>query len=67
MPDRTIELAALAYATYCRERGGQAVNGDPLPGWADVKPDIQRAWIICIQAVEQRIADDIREAMEALG
>lgn len=33
------ELACMFYERYCREVGGVAFNGDPLPGWAEFRND----------------------------
>lgn len=33
------ELAGKLYETYCREVGGLAFNGDPLPTWQVFRAD----------------------------
>ena len=37
------QLAASAYAAYCKQAGGLTFDGKPLPGWADLGADRQSA------------------------
>lgn len=37
--DTTEETAAALYEEYCRQVGGKAFNGDPLPDWATFAAD----------------------------
>lgn len=51
-------LAEILYETYCREVGGKAFNGDPLPDWRTFRADPSKskqsgAWIaVAIEAIE---------------
>jgi hypothetical protein len=45
------EPAELAYSAYCTIRNWKAVNGDPLPLWADVTEDIKEGWRAAVKAV----------------
>jgi len=38
-PSETDRLADTLYTTYCKEVGGIAFNGDPLPSWYDFARD----------------------------
>lgn len=55
---RTIEeLTEIAYETYCKEVGGKAFNGDPLPSWKEFASDPNKtkqsnAWRSAIKAVK---------------
>lgn len=43
-----------AYDAYCREVGGKAFSGDPLPTWQEQRersPYIAAAWCVAAQAV----------------
>jgi hypothetical protein len=43
-----------AYDAYCREVGGKAFNGDPLPTWQEQierSPHIAEAWRVAAAAV----------------
>lgn len=40
----TIDFGQVAYDAYCDTRNWKSFNGDPLPQWPDVKPDIQAGW-----------------------
>ena len=53
-------LAAQLYEAYCREVGGKAFNGAPLPPWeefaADPTKDKQRlAWIAVALEAERKL------------
>lgn len=44
-------LANVAYDAYCAERDWKSFNGDPLPQWGDVKPEIKKGWVTSVLAV----------------
>ncbi len=46
-----IDYAKLAYDAYCNTRQWKSFNGDPLPQWDQVKPDIKQGWEAASQAV----------------
>lgn len=45
------EIAEMAYEAYSQASGGKAFNGDPLPSWADVNPQIQSYWRAAMRVV----------------
>ena len=45
------EIAAMAYEAYSRASGGKAFNGDPLPTWEKVTPQIQSYWRAAMRTV----------------
>lgn len=42
MPDME-KIAGALYDVYCREVGGLAFNGDPLPSWDEFRADQNKA------------------------
>lgn len=44
-------MGKLNYDAYCVAREWKAFNGDPLPQWEKVTPEIQLAWIRGAKAV----------------
>jgi hypothetical protein len=38
-------IGQAAYDAYCANRSWKSFNGDPLPKWPDVKPEIKAGWI----------------------
>ena len=55
--DNIEKLAIAAYEAYCETRGWRGYNGDPLPYWPDVKPDIQEGWRAAAKAAVAAAAD----------
>lgn len=49
--DKLERLAIAAYEAYCETRNWRGYNGDPLPYWPDVKPEIQAGWRAVVIAV----------------
>lgn len=45
------EIAGMAYEAYSRASGGKAFNGDLLPEWPQVKPQIQSYWRAAMRVV----------------
>ena len=45
------EWGKIAYNAYCENRNWKSFNGDDLPNWESVKPDIQMGWIASAEAV----------------
>lgn len=55
-------IGKIAYDAYSSERGWKSFNGDPLPQWDQVKPDIQVAWAAAAEAsIEAFKASQLRE------
>lgn len=50
-------LAEVAYDAYCTAVGGKAFNGDSLPPFTGTPERIQRAWIVAVTAVVERIEE----------
>lgn len=51
-PELTLdEIAGMAYEAYSRASGGKAFNGDPLPEWPQVNPQIQSYWRAAMRTV----------------
>lgn len=48
-------LGQIAYEAYCNERGWKSFNGDSLPQWDYVQPDLQHAWQRAAEAVHREI------------
>jgi len=48
-------LAQIGYEAYVRSCGGTAFNGDPLPEWPDLKPEIQGHWAQAAAAIKDEI------------
>ncbi len=54
----TEKLAGILYEEYCKEVGGKAYNGDPLPDWETFRADPYKkkqsdAWIaVVVKAIE---------------
>ena len=49
MPDME-KIAGILYEEYCKEVGGKAFNGDPLPSWKTFRADPEKkkqseAWV----------------------
>lgn len=49
MPDME-RIAGILYEEYCKQVGGKAFNGDPLPDWATFRGDSNKrkqsdAWV----------------------
>jgi len=54
------ELAGELYMTYCKEVGGFAYNGDPLPDWATFRADESKkkqsdAWVSVAGVATKRV------------
>lgn len=45
------DIAGMAYEAYSQASGGKAFNGDPLPAWERVNPQIQSYWRAAMRAV----------------
>lgn len=45
------DIGKIAYDAYCEFRKWKSFNGDPLPQWEKVLPDIQEAWRASAEAV----------------
>lgn len=45
------DIAGMAYEAYSMASGGKAFNGDPLPFWDQVNPQIQSYWRAAMRAV----------------
>lgn len=41
----------ITYEAYCEAVHWKSFNGKALPEWPDVKPEIQKAWIISAEAL----------------
>lgn len=50
-------LAKTAYSTYSLAAGGKAVNGDPLPEWEEVRPQVRTSWIAAVRAVLRKLEE----------
>lgn len=50
------DIAGLAYEAYSRASGGKAFNGDPLPEWAKVNPQIQSYWRAAMRTVRGHLS-----------
>jgi hypothetical protein len=44
-------IGKAAYDAYCATRAWKSYNGELLPQWADVKPEIQAGWVAAAEAV----------------
>lgn len=47
------DLAQYAYEVYAKHQGWKNYAGNPIPPWAEVRPDIQEAWDVAAQAVRE--------------
>ena len=59
-----IPMGQVAYEAYCQSTGNKSlISGAELPKWADLKPEIQRAWAAAADAVAGRFrtTDDVVE------
>lgn len=59
------ELAEHIYTVYCREVGGKAFNGDPLPDWKTFASDPTKkkqseAWLAAASAAIFKFNDDLK-------
>ena len=55
----------IAYDAYCEARGWQSFNGDPLPPFEQMKPDLQDAWHAAAEAVIRETLADISDTGRA--
>lgn len=46
--DYLYQLAQAQFERYSQIRANTAVNGDPIPAWADLDYDIKRAWALSL-------------------
>lgn len=44
-------LACAAYSAYSETRQWKSFNGDPLPQWPAVKPEIKAGWVAAVKGV----------------
>lgn len=49
--NKTKSLGQCAYEAYAEHRNGLAFNGDPVPIWEEVDPDIKVGWEKAADAV----------------
>ena len=49
------------YEAYCSARNWKSFNGDPLPQWLEVKPDIQDGWRFAAEAVRAHLLQELAE------
>lgn len=74
------KLAEKLYENYCREVGGKAFNGDPLPNWKDFSSDPNKqkqsnAWVsvavgavgVMYDASQEELTELFTEYEEQLG
>lgn len=59
-------LGKAAYDAYCEKRKWKAFNGDQLPQWVDVKPDIKEGWVIAVKAVVGALNNNCSRCFEPL-
>lgn len=50
------QLAASAYAAYCKQAGGKTFDGKPLPAYEDLGSDRRACWVAAVQQVAAEIA-----------
>lgn len=57
------ELGKINYDAYCDTRDWKAFNGDPLPQWPNVLPEIKAGWMTAATEVARkvRLADPAKE------
>ena len=49
-------LGQANYEGYCEASGNKSlISGQALPGWMDLKPEIQAAWNLAAKRVDQTI------------
>ena len=64
----TEHLGKVAYEAYCETRQWKSFNGDPLPRWDNVRPDIKEGWQVAARAIlitmRDYIADFQRDLFE---
>ena len=54
-----IPMGQVAYEAYCQSTGNKSlISGAELPKWADLKPEIQRAWQAAANAVLGNVTTD---------
>lgn len=53
-----------AYDAYCGHRDWKSFNGEPLPKWEEVKPDIQEGWILAAEAAIEKRASVAPERLQ---
>ena len=50
------QLAANAYAAYCKQAGGKDFVHHPLPTYAQLSAEMQACWVAAVQQVAAEIA-----------
>ena len=46
-------VGKIAYDAYCEQTGGKFTgSSDKLPGFPELKPEIQNAWLAAVNAVQ---------------
>lgn len=43
------QLAASAYAAYCKQAGGKTFDGKPLPAYEDLGSDRRACWVEAVR------------------
>lgn len=49
--EQTGQLAQIAYEVYAEHQNWKNFAGNPIPQWAEVRPDIKRAWHVVVQTI----------------
>lgn len=65
------KLAEELYENYCKEVGGKAFNGDPLPNWKDFSSDPNKqkqvnAWILVANQAVKHVYEATEERLQDL-
>ena len=50
------QLAAIAYAAYCKQAGGKTFDDKPLPAYEDLGSDRRTCWVEAVRQVAAEIA-----------
>lgn len=50
------QLAASAYAAYCKQAGGKTFDGKPLPTYEELGEDRQACWRAAVTQVSAELA-----------
>lgn len=59
-PDN-VSLAEIMYRTYGNDAGWVAVNGNLIPNWQSVGPDVRAHWILAAAAARAALSNVSRE------
>lgn len=54
------DIAGMAYEAYSMAAGGKAFNGDPLPSWNQVNPQIRSYWRAAMRVVRGSLSQGPR-------